>query len=157
MIWIMNGFCKCKAMYYECVWLICEICDDIFCYKMLWQVFGKYMIWPKWIIACKVYATWLLPNNPPFVYKYGTWPTYDMQARPVWVTSVIHAPGTWPTCGMQARPVGVTSGIHVPIYAASHIGQLTFGFLFNLRVSDCPGTRDVSEPLPYWKTWARAY
>ena len=51
-----------------------------------------------------------LPEYPLHVYKYGTWPTYGMQARPVGVTSGIHAPTrtiyrTWPTCGMQDRPV----------------------------------------------------
>ena len=58
-----------------------------------------------------------LSKYPSSVYKFGTWPTCGMQAKPVGVTSGIHAPGTWPTCDMQAEPVGVTSGIHVPIYA----------------------------------------
>ena len=39
-------------------------------------------------------SNWLTALVPAYVYKYGT----------------------WPTCGMQARPVGVTSGIHDPIY-----------------------------------------
>ena len=47
-IWIS----KCKAMYYECVLLLC---DDFICYMMLWQVFDKYEIWYKWIIPCVVY------------------------------------------------------------------------------------------------------
>ena len=53
-------FTICKAMYYEWLWLIYDICDDILCYMMLWQVFNEYVFWSKWIIACNVYATWLL-------------------------------------------------------------------------------------------------
>ena len=57
-----------------------------------------------------------LPKYPPYVFKYGTWPTCGLQERLVVITSGIHAPGTWPTRGLQARPVVVTSGIHDPIY-----------------------------------------
>ena len=59
-----------------------------------------------------------------------------MQTRSVWVTSGIHALGTWPTCDMQAKPVGVTSGIHDPLYA----GQLymTIMHVLRLRASVSP-------------------